>query len=148
VDSSGRKHSATRSTVIGEWVLLAGVDAIEANDVQGRLAESGGRVICYPDLRAARRSMPGGCVVLAVLGPGVDTPQLEGDLRWLRKHWPRCCMAVVGDGDGLERERTARCGGAMYFARPVQSTEWTALLAQVTGEPGGMGRAEKTRRNG
>lgn len=148
MDSSGRRHSARRSTVIGEWVLLAGVDAIEAKDVQERLADCGGRVVCVPNVQAVRRSMPAGRIALAVIGPDVGTRQLEGDLRWLRRHWPRCRMAVVGDGDGLERERTARCGGAMYFARPVQSTEWTALLAPVTGELDGKGRAEKTRRKG
>lgn len=74
---------------------------------------------------------PAGRVAVVILATK-DTPAVVcRTLQWLRHHWPRCPVTVLGDTGSGELEMAAREGGASFLTRPVTCEEWTALLSHT-----------------
>ncbi|HUS48258.1 MAG TPA: hypothetical protein VM098_09065 [Phycisphaerae bacterium] len=88
-------------------------------------------LVRYQRPECMMRSMPAGPVAAAIVDLR-DPPAVIGrTVEWLRRRWPRCPIAVVGDVGGGELEMAARCGGASYLTRPVTDEQWSGLLPRV-----------------
>ncbi len=106
------------------------------------LSELGGLVVSYRTVQDAQLAGPAGPVKAAVLAGESPSETLGNALSWIRKRWPHCSSVVVGEAGDAQREIVARSGGAMYFARPVESAEWNMLAEHAL--TGAAGRATRT----
>jgi len=118
-------------------IVMACRDAGEAAQVGQQLLQvNSGCLMTYRKAEDVLLNSPTARVALIILA-NIDDPQTIGTaLKWMRRRWPRCPVAVVGDAGGRELEIAAREGGASYLARPVSSEEWAAMVTHVLRVPG------------
>lgn len=123
---------AIRPVRRGLCVLMVCTDMSEADQVGRALSEvNSGCLVTYRRAEDLMSNAPAGEVALVILANESTPVRLDRTLRWLRRRWPRCPLAVVGDQGGGEREIAARSSGAMYLTRPVAAEEWSALLEPI-----------------
>ena len=113
-------------------IVMVCTDMAEADEVGRQLSEvNSGCLVTYRRAEDLLYNAPTGKVVLIILATA-DTPAvISGTLKWLRRRWSRCPVAVVGDVGSGQHEIAARQGGAFYLTRPVDPQQWNALLAHV-----------------
>jgi DNA-binding response OmpR family regulator len=113
-------------------VLMACGDAAEAAQVgQQVLKVNKGSLVTYRRAEDVLLGSPAGRVVLIILASGEDPRIVGRNLAWMRRRWPQCPIAVIGEKGGDATEMAARIGGASYLTRPVRPEEWAALVEHV-----------------
>lgn len=86
------------------------------------------RMMAYDGTEQLFASIPVDAVDLLVLGPDISPTAVTRITRWSRRHWPRCTTVVLGQAGDGRQERMARQSGAFYFASPMTSLLWNAVL--------------------
>lgn len=115
-------------------IVMVCSDLSEADQVSRQLSESNsGCLVTYQRVQDLIGNAPHGKVALIILATNDLPAVVARTLRWLRQHWPRCPLTVVGDVGCGEHEMAAREGGACYLTRPIAPEQWTALLSHVLG---------------
>ena len=128
-DEGQRGSADRRSAEAGACIVMVCASMSEADEVGRQLAELDvGRLVIYRRAVDLLHNVPAGKVVLVILASRDNPAMLARTLRWLRRRWSRCPVAVVGDGGCNDFEMAAREGGANYLVRPVSSQQWSALL--------------------
>lgn len=126
--------AALRSPGGRMYVVMACDDMSEADQVGRQLLELNmGCLVTYQRCDDILRNAPAGQVVLAILATRDEPLQLRRTLAWLRRRWPRCPVAVVGDTGCGDHEMAARESGANFLTRPVVSQEWLSLVSHALG---------------
>ena len=137
--------SALRPAAGKACIVMVCADAGEAEQVGRKLLEVNmGCLVTYRRAEELMYNTPTGEVVLAILATDDPPARIRRTLRWLRNHWPRCPLTVVGDAGCGEHEMAAREGGATYLTRPVAGHQWSALLGHVLRKVGRPEEADKT----
>jgi hypothetical protein len=90
-----------------------------------------GRLVVYRRALDLVQNVPAGRILLAILATREAPAALSETLQWLRRRWPRCPIAVVGDEGAGPHEMAARSGGALFLTRPVPAAHWQAILSHV-----------------
>jgi FixJ family two-component response regulator len=115
-------------------VLMACSHMREADQVGRQLLEQHtGCLVTYLRVRDLVLNAPTGRVALVILATDDPPNVLRRTLDWLRHRWPRCPVTVVADGGCGETEMVAREGGASFLVRPVDHSEWSALVSHALG---------------
>ncbi len=118
-----------RSAESGVCIVMVCANMSEAEEVGRQFAKLDiGHLVTYRRAVDFVHNAPAGRVVLVILASRDNPAMIARTLRWLRRRWSRCVVAVVGDGGCNDFEMAARQGGANYLARPVSSQQWSALL--------------------
>jgi len=113
-------------------IVVACEDAAEAADVGCHISQvHTGTLVTYRKAEDILLNAPAGRVALIVLAGGDDPSHIGRILSWIRRRWPRCPVAVIGNGGDAAMETAARIGGASYLARPVGPEQWVALVGHV-----------------
>ncbi len=108
------------------------MDAAEAAVISRQVSQvHTGVLVTYRRADDILLNAPVGRVVLIVLAASDDPAAIAKTLTWMRRRWPRCPVAVIGDAGGGAVEMAARTGGASYLTRPVSAEEWTSLVQHV-----------------
>jgi len=113
-------------------IVMACHDAIEAEQVGALVLQvNHGVLVTYRKAQDVLLNRPAGRVVLIILATA-EEPQAVGEtLAWIRRHWPHCPVAVIGDQGGGELEIAARAGGAIFLTRPVDPEAWESMVHHV-----------------
>ncbi|MCY2924394.1 MAG: hypothetical protein NT031_02990 [Planctomycetota bacterium] len=141
-EQSVARASAKQASCI---VMICG--GKEAGPVERELAgRKIGRLMAYHRVEDMVQSPPAGPVAMVILAKEEDPAGTRKTLRWLRQRWPSCPITLVSGDGGVDREMTARQGGAFYLtsgeaARQLPAMVSHALRAQV-GETAGILRTE------
>lgn len=131
-DARVKTAPAVRPVRRGLCIIVVCTDMSEADQMGRALSEvNSGCLVTYRRAEDLMSNAPAGEVALVILANESSPVRLDRTLRWLRRRWPRCPLAVVGDRGGGEREMAARSSGAMYLTRPVAAEEWSALLEPI-----------------
>lgn len=113
-------------------IVVACTDAAEAADISRHVSQvHTGTLVTYRRAGDILSNAPAGRVVLIILAADGDPTAIAKTLSWMRRRWPRCPVAVIGDVGGGAVEIAARTGGASYLTRPVSPEEWAALVQHV-----------------
>ena len=130
------KKSALRPAKQLMCVVMACSDTDEARQVAELLEElNTGCLVTYSRVEDMLQNPPVGKVALFILATDESPAVVSRTLVWLRQHWPKCPLTVVGDdGCGLQ-ELTARQAGASFVTRPVNSQQWMAILSHALSRP-------------
>jgi len=132
---SGKLVETMRSKTDCLCIVMVCDDLTEAATVGQELSKlNNGTLVAYRTVRDLALNGPAGRVALVILATN-DTPAIiRQTLGWLRGHWPRCPVTVVGQSGGGDHEMAAREGGACYLTRPVAPEQWAAILTHLLGE--------------
>jgi len=113
-------------------IVMVCTDLYEAEQVGRQLSQlNTGCLVTYRRTQDLLCNAPAGKIALVILATNSDASIIKRTLGWLRRRWPRCSIAVVGDIGGSENELAAREGGAFYLTRPVPPEQWSAVLSHV-----------------
>jgi len=107
-------------------------DAAEAEQVGALVSQvNNGVLLTYRKAQDVLLNRPAGRVVLIILATAEEPDAIAGTLAWMRRRWPHCPVAVIGDQGGGELEIAARAGGAIFLTRPIDPEAWEAMVHHV-----------------
>jgi len=101
----------------------------EAAQIGNELSQfDSGCLVTYRRVEDLVLNAPAGKVALVVLAGQDDPAAMRRTLHWLRRRWPDCPLAVVGEG---QQELDARKGGALFLAQLQAGRELPELVRHV-----------------
>lgn len=126
-------------------VLLTCDKPAEAGWARAAVSQVNNTILAtYRKSKEILASRPVGRTALVILAAAEEADAVRRTLSWLRRRWPSCPVAVVGEAGSVEMELTARIGGASFLPRPVDPGVWMSIIHHALGKAGrvtmGLGR--------
>ena len=130
-----QKGKKRRTETRKACVVMTYGDRHEAEQMGRQMEDldAAGRLIMYEDTESLLHNSPASRVSMVILAAGERPPLLRKTLGHVRRRWPRCHIAVVGDEGCGEQEKAAREGGANYVLRSAARHHLPELLRHALG---------------